>query len=355
MSSITDSPVAPDSSSSDAQQEESALMSSSTTSTPSPETGAARRASVPDRLLRYAMLWILAIIVLITVIMYNNFFAFGNLNNLFLQIAPLGIVAVGMTFCIIGGNFDLSAGAVYAGASVAFASMANSMPVWLAFLGTIGIGLLCGVINGLIVTVLKVNSFIATLATASLFLAVANMYSSYSPIVATAGGFDFLGGTQIGGIWVATYVMAIALLVLGLLLSKTKFGRSVYAVGGNREAARLAGIRVNAVQVGTLAITSVCAALGGMIAASQIGVGQTTIGDPIALNAIAIVIIGGTSLLGGEGTMSRTFVGILIWGTISNLFASRALDSATQMLIQGFILILAVAVDSFSRVRGVRN
>jgi ribose transport system permease protein len=254
-----------------------------------------------------------------------------------------------MTYAIISGGFDLSVGSVFAGASVIYAALSNSMPLWLAFLATAFFGVIAGSINGIVVTKLKVNAFIATLATSSLFAGGTVLFWKGSPVSSDAPGFTTLGQGQWGGAWVSIFVLVAFVLVFGVVLAKTPYGRSVYAVGGNLEAARLAGMRIDLIRISTYALTAMCAAVGGMIVASQTGIGQSNVGATVTLDSIAIVIIGGTSLLGGEGAMWRTVVGILMWGTIGNVFASLALDTSSQLLLQGGILLVAVSLDSLSR------
>lgn len=299
--------------------------------------------------LHYAMVWVLILLAIFASLLYSGFFTASNLNTMIAQVAATGIVAVGMTYAIICGLFDLSVGAIFAGASVAYASLSNHMPLAAAFVCTVIIGALCGIINGLVVTRLKVNAFIATLATASLFAGITLLYDSSGPIIANAPGFQALGNGQWGGVWISSFVLLAFVLVFGVVLARTPYGRSLYAVGGNMEAARLAGMRTNVVRISAFVATGTCAAVGGMIVASQTGVGQANIGTTVTLNSIAIVIIGGNSLLGGEGAMWRTVVGILIWGTLDNIFAAKAMSSASQLLIQAAIVIVAVSIDSLAR------
>lgn len=299
--------------------------------------------------LHYAMVWVLILLAVFASSLYSGYLTASNLNTMIAQVAATGIVAVGMTYAIICGGFDLSVGAVFAGASVAYAGLSSHMPLFAAFLCTVILGVIAGLINGLVITKLRVNAFIATLATSSLFAGVTLLYDTSGPIITNAPGFQTLGTGQWGGVWISVYVLAAFVVVFGIILARTPYGRSVYAVGGNLEAARLAGMRTTVVRVSTFVLTSVCAAVGGMIVASQTGVGQANIGATVTLNSIAIVIIGGTSLLGGEGAMWRTVVGILIWGTLDNIFAAKALDTASQLLIQAAIVIIAVSIDSLAR------
>jgi len=298
---------------------------------------------------RYGMVAVLVILVVLAGILVPDFFAPVNLSNVLAQVAPVGIVAIGMTFVIIAGGFDLSVAAIFAGGTVFYAGLSNSMPLGAAFTITLLFGVLAGVINGVIVTVLRVNTFIATLATSSLFTAVGFLYSNAEPIVSEAKGFLTMGTGKWFGIWIANYIIVVIAIVAAIVLSRTVYGRSVYSVGGNLEASRLAGLRTSWIRVTTYMMSGAAAALGGMIIASQTGVGQMNIGATVALDSITIVIIGGTSLMGGEGAMWRTVVGILIWGVINNIFSTLALSTSTQQFMTFFILLGAVTLDTFSR------
>lgn len=301
--------------------------------------------------LHYAIVWALIILAIVSNILYPGFFAIGNLRNILSQNSPVGLVAIGMTFVMIAGGFDLSVAAVFAAAGVAAATFVGTMSVGLAFALALLVGIVAGSINGAIITRLKVNPFVATLGTASAFSGLAYLYSHSAPIVPEKTSFSSLGTEDWFGV-PASIVIFFAVFTIGtLVLSKTVFGRSVYAVGGNTEAARLAGIRVDLIRFLTYTITGFCAALGGIIIASRTGVGQADIGGDITLDSIAMVIIGGTSLLGGEGAMWRTLVGLLMLATINNLFDSLALDTAAQQLVKGIIVVSAVALDAFTRSR----
>jgi ribose transport system permease protein len=300
---------------------------------------------------RYAIVVVLVVLAIVSNALYPGFFDIGNLRNILSQNAPVGMVAVGMTFVIIAGGFDLSVSAIFAACGVAFASFSDHMSIELAFAFALVVGMVGGGINGLIVTRLKVNPFVATLGTASVFSGLAYLYSHSSPVIPTNPSFSTLDDSTLLGIPVSIAIFAIVFAIGAVVLAKSVYGRSVYAVGGNDEAARLAGMRVDGIRFSTYVVTGFCAALAGAIVASRTGVGQADIGASITLDAIAIVIIGGTSLLGGEGAMWRTLVGLLILATINNLFDSLALDTAAQSLVKGLIVIGAVALDSHTRRR----
>jgi ribose transport system permease protein len=321
------------------------------TDVPSPVAGSTTWQTVRNMALRYAIVLVLIALAIVSNIFYPGFFDIGNLRNILSQNAPVGLVAIGMTFVMIAGGFDLSVSAIFAAGSVAFASFAGHVPIGVAFAGGLLVGLAGGAINGGIITRMKVNPFVATLGTASAFSGLAYVYSHSTPIVPTKSSFSALGTNDILGVPVSIVIFFVVFALGAVVLSKTVFGRSVYAVGGNAEAARLAGIRVDRIRFITYTLTGVCAVLAGMIIASRTGVGQADIGSQITLDSIAIVIIGGTSLMGGEGAMWRTLVGMLILATINNLFDSLALDIAAQSIVKGVIVVGAVALDSYTRRR----
>jgi len=309
------------------------------------------RSRIGQLFLNYGMVVVLVIFVIIARVAYEDFFTLNNVSNLFSQVAPEAIVALGMTLLLISGGFDLSVGSIFGAASVVFATTSMQMPLWLSALVSLAVGVLCGIINGLIVTGLKVNAFIATLGTSSLFMGAAFVYSNSTAVFSDAPGFTTLGNGQFLGIWITVWVLLVAGVIFAFVLSRTPYGRSVFAVGGNLEAARMSGIRVNVIRISTFAITGLCAAMGGMFVASQTGTGQAILGGNVTLDAVTIVVIGGTSLFGGQGAMWRTAIGILIWGTVTNIFSVLAMGTATQILIQGCVLLFAVGLQSISLMR----
>jgi ribose transport system permease protein len=301
--------------------------------------------------LEFGMVWVLIALVIVSAILYPGFLDLANLRNILSQNAPVGMVAIGMTFVLLAGGFDLSVGSILAIGAVMYAMLADHLPLGLAALVSMGIGLAAGCVNGLIITWLRVNPFVATLGTGSAFGGAAFLVSKSAPVVTKKPSFGDLGSLGVAGVPFTIIVLVIAFAAGWFTLSRTVYGRSVFAVGGNDEAARLAGMRVRLIRGSTYAITGVCSVVGGMMLASRLGVGQADMGGTVALDAIAIVVIGGTSLLGGEGAMWRTGVGLLILATLNNLFDSLALDQNWQSLVKGVIVVGAVALDAFSRTR----
>jgi len=301
--------------------------------------------------IRHGMVVVFVLLVVITVVSDPNFLAISNIWNLTLQWAPVGLMAVGMTYVILAGGFDLSVGGMYAAGAVLFAGLANSVGSGLALLITLAAGAAVGLVNGLIVTKLQVNPFVTTLGTGFVLRGVALVTTNATPIIATAGGFDALGSGAYLGVPTPVLLLLIALVVGGLALKFTVFGKNVYAVGGGEEAARLSGVAVKPVRVATYVTTGLGAALAGMILASRLGSGQADVGPNIELDVITVVVVGGTALAGGEGAMWRTAVGIGILAVLGNSFDRLQVNPFWQLVIKGCIVVFAVAVDSYGRRR----
>ncbi len=226
---------------------------------------AATRRRAGTIFLQFGMVWAFVILVIAASIVYSGFFDPQNLKNVFAQSASVGIVAVGMTFVMIGGGFDLSVGAVFALGAVFFANRADPFGLWGAAAIVLLVSLACGIINGFIVTKLRVNPFVATLGTGSAFGGAAYIYSKSAPQTPSHDGFQTLGTGYALGLPLSGWVMLAVFLVGALVLSRTTYGRSIYAIGGNNEAARLAGLRVDALRGSTYVLAAVCS--GMMISA----------------------------------------------------------------------------------------
>jgi ribose transport system permease protein len=301
--------------------------------------------------LRYGMVWMLVVILIGAQLAYPGFLDWTNIQILFSQAAPVGIVAVGMTFVMIAGGFDLSVGGTFGFAAVFFANKFDSWGLWGAGAATVLIGAAFGAVNGLVVTRLKVNAFVATLGTGSVFGGFAYLFSHSAPQTPTDLSFGSTGlGTWLG-LPISIWILLAALVIGGFVLHKGVYGRTLYAVGGNAEAARLAGLRVSMARGSTYVWTGAFAALGGLILASRLSTGEANMGTSVPLDAIAIVVIGGTSLLGGEGAMWRTAIGLTIIGTLTNVFSALAIDSNWQAVVKGAVVVAAVALDLFARSR----
>ncbi len=306
---------------------------------------------------KYSMLGALIVLVAVASVLYPSFLSSGNVSNILTQNAAVGLIAIGMTYVIICGGFDLSVGATYALGATIFAGLAiDTGSVLVAGIGALAAGLAVGVANGLVVARLGVNPFVATLGTSSIIGGIAYIYSGSSPfIVSDVPAFQDLALTTIAGVALPIWILVISFFVAALVLAKTVYGRSVYAVGGNYDAAWLSGLRVQGVTGSVYIVTGVLAALAGMMDASRLGVGQADVGGAMALDAIAIVVVGGTSLRGGEGAIWRTVVGLLILATLTNVFYSLNVSQNWQLIAKGTIVVTAVAVDALVRQRRARG
>jgi len=280
------------------------------------------------------------------------FFTSENLLNVSLQTSIIAIIAAGMTFVILTAGIDLSVGSVVAFTGVITTALLHAdVPLFLALpaaiLGGLCIGALSGAAAGILITKVNITPFIATLALMTIWRGAAFLFTDGRPIWDLPDEFGALAAARVAGIPVPTIMM---LLVFGLgyvLLNRTPFGRYVYAVGGNREAARLAGIRTDRVIIGVYAICGFLAALSGILLASRLNSGQPNAGLMYELDVIAAVVVGGTSLFGGRGSIVGTFVGAMLIGVLRNGLNLLDVSSYLQMIFVGAVILFAVALDRF--------
>ena len=278
------------------------------------------------------------------------FLTYQNLLNVLFQNATIGIPACAVTFTIIAGNFDLSLGAIFVLSEVLAAYAAVHIGVWWGFPVAILAGVAMGLINGLLVTKLRVNAFLATLATALSFGGIAVGVTSGGLLITPASSvFTFLGQHRAGGIQYPVIIFAVVAIVLQLVLAYTVFGRHLYGVGDNRNAARLSGLKVDRTVIITFVISGAACGLAGLIDASTTGSGTSDtsgLGGSLALLAIAGVALGGSSIFGGVGSVWRTVLGVLILGMITNGFDLLAVPDYWQDVVRGVLIIAAVAISS---------
>jgi ribose/xylose/arabinose/galactoside ABC-type transport system permease subunit len=306
---------------------------------------------ITSLLKRFSTLIGLFLISAILALTSEHFLSAENFLNILLQNANIAILAVGMTMVIILGEIDLSVGGIEALGCVVAA--------WMMVYGGLGIipsivialiaGTLCGMISGFFVAYFRFHSFVSTLAMMGISRGLALIYTHGASIYGLPDSFRFIGQGSIGPIAVPVIIAAVVLLLGHLFLTQFRMGNHIYAVGGNIEAARLAGINVGRVKMVVLSISGFCSALAGVIMASRLNSGQGTIGEADLLDTIAAVIIGGTSLMGGVGTIPGTILGVLIIGVIRNGLNLLGVSSFWQMVAIGVIIICAVLVDEIRR------
>ncbi len=283
----------------------------------------------------------------------NVFFTWSNMKNLAFQTAPLGIIAAGGTLVFIAGGFDLSVAAV-AGFSAIIAGkvfLGTGIGLWGSLILGALAGLGCGIGNGLLITLGRVNAFIATLATSIIIYGFAQVITSGNLVSVQTERFTTLG---LGTVWGVNYPIFIWIgfsLFCGFLLSRTIFGRYIYAVGGNAEAARLSGVRVNVIRTATFAISGLGAGIAGVILFTEVQTAQWNANSGIEFDAITAIILGGTSLLGGEGAIWRTVLGAFFLQMIGNGFDLLGTTPQWQYVIKGLILAGAVSLDAWARRR----
>ncbi|MGB6575260.1 MAG: ABC transporter permease, partial [Trebonia sp.] len=274
-----------------------------------------------------------------------DFLTWQNLLNLVFQNATLGIAACAVTYTIIAGNFDLSLGAIFVLSEVLGAWAAVHWGVWWTFPVAIGAGLAMGLINGLLVTKLRVNAFLATLASALTFGGIAvGVTSGGLLITPPARVFTFLGQHRAGGIQYPVIIFVLVAIVLQLVLAYTVFGRHLYGVGDNRNAARLSGLKVDRIVILTFVITGAACGLAGLLDSSMTGSGSSDtsgLGGSLALLAIAGVALGGTSIFGGVGSVWRTVLGVMILAMITNGFDLLAVPDYWQNIVRGILIVIA--------------
>jgi ribose transport system permease protein len=272
-----------------------------------------------------------------------------NLLNVLEQNAPVGIMAIALTFVLITGEFDLSAGAIYVLTGVLAAKWAGPLGPWPAILAAMACAVGMGVVNGLLVAYARIDSFVCTLAT-SLIIAGTSLAITKGFIKTVSDPtFGQLGTNEILGVKLSIWLFAVVAIAFGFVLARSKLGRWLFAVGGNPEAARLSGISLRGVRVTAFALSGFAAGLAGVIVASRTGQGQNGDGLSIALFAFAAVVVGGTSVLGGRGAIWRTVLGVLLLALITNGFNLLSVDPIYQQIVQGVIILLAVAADALSR------
>jgi ribose/xylose/arabinose/galactoside ABC-type transport system permease subunit len=275
------------------------------------------------------------------------FLSFTNIRNVFLQSAMLGVVAVGMTFVILTGGIDLSVGMVLSLCSVVAAMLFNNgqgYPLPIVILATLTLGAAIGAINGGVIIWRGVAPFIVTLAMMAIASGAALTISNGRPIGGITGTYAWLGAGQIGPVPVLVLIMVVTFIVGGVVLRFTPYGRGVYAIGGNEQAARLSGIPVNRVKLLTYMISGFCAGLGAIIFSARVTVGDPWAGRSLELDAIAAVVIGGTSLFGGIGALWGTFLGTLIILMINNLLNLMNVSPYAQGIAKGLIILIAIAI-----------
>lgn len=294
----------------------------------------------------YRSVLILLVICVFATILSPSFLSVTNLFNVFKQITVAGIVGCGMTFVILTGGIDLSVGSIL-GLSGVLASgvLASTGNTAVAVAVSLTVGIACGAVNGFFVSVCGIPPFISTLGMMTLLRGVILVYTKGSPIPIKSDAYKFFGKGSIAGIPVPVIILIIVFLLAHYILTQTSYGRSVYAVGGNREAARLSGIRVRTSEFLVYTLNGLMCGMAGLILTARLGSAQSTSGTGIEMDAIAAVILGGTSLSGGVGFVLPTVVGAMIMGIIDNILTLMNVNPHATNIVKGAVILIAVLVD----------
>tara|TARA_Y100001960_G_scaffold306149_1_gene361027 strand:+ start:1293 stop:2276 length:984 start_codon:yes stop_codon:yes gene_type:complete len=324
-------------------------MSTNTMSKPNETSG--KKLLSKEWLIEQKSLIALLFLIVVVSFLNPNFFTVDNILNILRQTSVNAIIAVGMTLVILTAGIDLSVGSVLALCGAFAASLiAMEVPVLIAVPTALVAGAALGAISGIIIAKGKVQAFIATLVTMTLLRGVTMVYTDGRPISTgftdTADAFAWFGTGYALGIPVPVWLMVIVFAAAWFLLNHTRFGRYVYALGGNESATRLSGIDVDRVKIGVYAICGLLAALAGIIITSRLSSAQPTAGMGYELDAIAAVVLGGTSLMGGKGRIMGTLIGALIIGFLNNALNLLDVSSYYQMIAKAVVILLAVLVDN---------
>lgn len=295
---------------------------------------------------RAGMLFVFALLFAVCAISVQGFFSWVNMEGLLLQVSTIGIIACTMLFCLAAGAFDLSVGSVVACAGVVAAVVTNrtgSVSVGIA--AGLGLGLLVGYINGVLIAKAGINALIATLATMQIVRGFGYIVSDGKSVGITQESFFVLGNSSFLGLPTPVWICLVCFAVFGFLIERTTFGRNTLALGGNPDAARLAGISTVWLKTVIFTIQGGVAGLAGIVLASRFTSGQPTMSQGLELDVIAACVLGGVSLTGGVGKMTYVVAGVLIMGTVRNAMNLLNVPTFYQYVASGLMLLIAVAFD----------
>lgn len=307
-----------------------------------------KKEKVSYYLLKYKVLLIFAVMFLVMCFISEHFLTTANLLNMLRQLSINGLLAVGMTFVLITGGIDLSVGSILTFSAMVgalFLGSDSGYPVIVGVMIAIAVGVIIGLANGVLTAQCKVPAFIVTLGTQLIGSGAALLLNNGSPISGLRDSFNVIGAGTVFGIPMPVIIFLIMALIGAVILKKTKYGRYVYAIGGNMEAAKACGINTMLVNMSVYVISGFCAAVAGIVLAARVRTATPIAGDGYELDAIAATVLGGTSLSGGIGSIWGTVVGVLIIGLLNNGMDLLNIQSYVQDIAQGVIIILAVLVD----------
>ena len=299
---------------------------------------------------------VVALMLLVIFVVFSvtqaDFLTSSNIQNLLSSVSILFVISIGMTFVVLTGGIDLSVGSLLALSGLVLSKLFNGvgLPIVLAVLITIAAGaLIGGFVNGVLIGRVGLSFFVVTLGTLSLYRGIVNIWSGTKTTYINSSLMNDIGFRHVLGLPVPIWIMIVVFLVAFVVLRWTYFGRDVYAVGGNIEAARLSGINVPRTLMLVYAIAGLAAAIGGIVQAARLGASSPLVGDSTPLDAAAAVLLGGTSFLGGVGGVTGTAAAVLFIGTLQNGLSIAGVSSFWQQVVTGAILIVAISIDRIQR------
>jgi inositol transport system permease protein len=298
---------------------------------------------------KYGTVLIFVGICILASMLSPTFLTEANLTNVLRQVVVVSLLACGITFVIILGHIDVSLGSVLALCGVIAASvMSMTGSIVLAVAAGLVVGVITGTINGFVITFFRIPSFIMTLAMTTVARGTVLLYTGGSPVTGL-GDFKVIGQGSLGPVPISVLILAVVVVLSWLLLNKTKFGRYVYAVGGNQRAALASGINPDSIVIKAFIFNGVLCAVAGIVLMSRINSGQPAGGVGYEFDAITAVVVGGTSLMGGTGTITGTIIGSMIIGVINNILNLMNVSSYWQQIIKGLIIAIAVILDVWTK------
>jgi ribose/xylose/arabinose/galactoside ABC-type transport system permease subunit len=313
----------------------------------------ARRGGLLPRLAQYGIYLALLILVLVFTASSDVFLTGANLLNVLRQVSIIGICAVGLTFVLLTGGIDLSVGSVIGVAGMTCATLISlGFPPALGVAAALAFGLLAGLLAGFIINEAGIPPLITTLGLMTAFRGVSYLIGGGLPVYGVPDGLKALGQGYVLGVPVPVILMAVTLLVGHVVLTHTRFGREVYGVGGNEEAARLSGVNVKRLKYKVYALSGTLAAFAGIVLMARVNSGQPKGGEGYELDIITAVVLGGVSIFGGVGRLTGVLAGVLIMGVLANGMILLNIDEYVQWVVKGSVLLAAVALDQFIHRQG---
>ncbi|NAZ80220.1 ABC transporter permease [Kineococcus sp. R8] len=302
------------------------------------------------QLIRRAMLIVMLLVIAFFSYRSLRFSSLDNLQTILVAAAPFALIALGQTLVILTGGIDLSVGSIIAVSAMTGAAIAKANPgqVWMTVGAAMAVGLLAGAINGFLVSRVDVPPFIATLGMLTAGSGVAFVIGDGAPINGLPAEFGSIANTRVLGLQIPVILMIVGIVGLGIAMRRTAYGMRIYAVGGNRTAAEIAGVNARRTLFSVYAVSGLLAGVSGVMLASRVSSGPPTLGQGYELDAIAAVVIGGASLMGGRGTVWGTALGLLLIQTLNNGLDILLVPAYWQNVIKGVLIVAAVAVDVWS-------